>query len=174
MSMATYTFKICIVGDPLVGKSSIIKRYVFNTFSEKYEMTIGTNIYKKNMTYRGNTVHLTLWDVMGNAGFRNILKTAYFYGADGLFVVGDITRPDTFESLPDWVSLAIEGSEKELPRILLANKSDLEWKLKEDDIATWAAELFANSYLITSAKTGDNIYTAFRNLVKILIRQARR
>jgi len=172
--MSVYQFKICIVGDSLAGKSSIIKRFVFDTFADNYEMTIGSNIYKKNMRYNGNTVHLTIWDIIGNAGFRNILKTAYFYGADGLLAVGDITRPDTFESLPDWVSLAIEGAEKELPRILLANKSDLEWKMKEDDIATWAAKLFASSYFITSAKTGDNIYSAFRALVKLLIHQARR
>ncbi len=157
----------------MVGKTSLIKRFVYNMFSDKYMMTIGTNIYKKTVAYRGDTAHLTLWDVMGNAGFRNIIKTAYFYGADGLFVVGDLTRPETFESLPDWVSAAIEGAEKELPLLLLANKSDLEWKMTEDDIANWAAEIFARNYYITSAKTGDNVERAFREMVRILLHEAK-
>ncbi len=171
--MGTYKFKVCIVGEPMVGKTSLIKRFVYNMFSDKYMMTIGTNIYKKTVAHRGDTVHLMLWDVMGNAGFRNILKTAYFYGADGLFVVGDLTRPETFESLPEWVSAAIEGAEKELPIILLANKSDLEWKMTEDDVATWSAEIFARTYHITSAKTGENVERAFREMVRILVREAK-
>ena len=171
--MTIYKFKVCVVGDQMVGKTSLIKRFVYNMFSDKYMMTIGTNIYKKTVAMSGHTVHLMLWDVMGNAGFRNILKTAYFYGADGLFVVGDLTRPDTFESLPDWVSAAIEGAEKELPLVLLANKSDLEWKITEDDVADWSAELFARNYYITSAKTGDNVERAFRDMVRILLREAR-
>ena len=172
--MATYKFKVCIVGEPMVGKTSLIKRFVYNMFSDKYIMTIGTNIYKKSLSIAGNTVHLMLWDVMGNAGFRNILKTAYFYGADGLFVVGDLTRPETFESLPDWVESAIEGAGKELPLILLANKSDLEWKVSEDDVANLAAELFAQGYFITSAKTGENVERAFREMARILVRTARK
>ncbi len=171
--MGVYKFKVCIVGDPMVGKTSLIKRFVYNMFSDKYMMTIGTNIYKKTIPYRGNTVHLMLWDVMGNAGFRNILKTAYFYGADGLFVVGDLTRPQTFESLPEWVSAAIEGAEKELPLILLANKNDLEWKMTEDDVATWSADIFARNYHLTSAKTGENVERAFHEMVRILIREAK-
>ncbi len=171
--MTIYKFKVCIVGDPMVGKTSLIKRFVYNMFSDKYMMTIGTNIYKKTMAMSGHTIHLMLWDIMGNAGFRNILKTAYFYGADGLFVVGDLTRPDTFESLPDWVSAAIEGAEKELPLILLANKSDLEWGMTEDEVADWSAELFAKTYQITSAKIGDNVDRAFRDMARILLRNAR-
>ncbi len=158
----------------MVGKTSLIRRFVYNMFSEKYTMTIGTNIYKKTMIRSGSTVHLMIWDVMGNAGFRNILKTSYFYGADGLFVVADVTRPETFESLPDWVSAAIEGAERELPLILMANKTDLEWKMSEDDVANWAANLFAKSYYLTSAKTGENVDRAFHHIADILIRERTR
>ena len=171
--MGVHRFKICVVGEPMVGKTSFIKRFVYNTFSEKYETTIGTRIFKKTISYWGETAHLTIWDVMGNAGFRNIIKTAYCYGADGLIVIGDITRPETFEPLPDWVSIAIEGSEKELPRILVANKIDEKWMMTEEEVATWSAEIFANNYVMASAKNGDNVEQVFRELVGILIRQAR-
>ncbi len=171
--MAVYKLKICMAGDPMVGKTSLVKRFVYNMFSDRYLMTIGTNIYKKSISKGGDTFQLMIWDVMGNAGFRQIIKTSYFYGADGLLVVGDLTRPETFESIPDWVSAAIEGAEREMPVLLLANKSDLEWKMTEEDVANWAAEIFARAYYITSAKTGDNVNRAFEDIVRIIKRELR-
>ncbi len=168
--MVEYKYKICLVGEPAVGKTSLIKRFVYNMFSDKYMVTIGTNIYKKKITLNGENITLMIWDIMGSAGFRQILKTAYFFGADGLLAVGDLTRPDTFETLDEWVTTAIECVNKEIPVILLANKSDLEWKMTEEDVAEYAMDIFARNYFITSAKTGDNVNRAFMEMARILRR----
>ncbi len=171
--MTVYRFKICMVGDPATGKTSLINRFVHNVYSDRYITTIGTNPYKKTVHVMGSTVHLVIWDVMGNAGFRNIVKNAYFYGANGLLAVGDITRPESFESLPDWVAAGIEGAENEIPVVLVANKSDLDWKVSEEDITNWAARLFARRYYITSARTGESVNSAFRGLVREIIKQVK-
>ncbi len=171
--MAVYKFKICVVGDPASGKTSLINRFVHNQFSEKYVMTIGTTPYNKTIHISGNTIHLVIWDVMGNAGFRNIIKNAYFYGAHGLLAVGDLTKPESFESLIDWVAMGIEGAEREVPVVMVANKKDLDWKMSEDDVITWVAKLFAKRYYFTSAKTGESVSSAFRGIAKEILRMER-
>jgi|Deesub1362A_J573_1020465.scaffolds.fasta_scaffold00741_11 small GTP-binding protein len=164
-----YKFKVCLVGDPGVGKTSLVRRFVYNMFSDKYLTTIGTNIYKKNLKIRGVSCTLMVWDIMGQPGFREILKTAYFYGAQGIIAVADLTSPQTFESLPDWVEAAMGVVEESFPVIMFANKSDLEWKVDENYVKEVADRIGAEEHYITSAKTGENVEKGFVSMAKYLL-----
>ncbi len=167
--MEEYKFKICLVGEPGVGKTSLVKRYVYNAFSDSYLQTIGTNVYKKDVEINGNKVNLIIWDIMGQESFRQLLSTSYFYGAEALMAVGDITRKETFDLLKDWVDSAFSVIKKKVPVILIANKSDLQWNVREDYIKEITNKIGAIKYIITSAKTGDNVKDAFELLAKILV-----
>ncbi len=162
--------KICLVGDSGVGKSSLIRRYVLNAFDEAYAMTLGTHVSKKtvdiDLPVQDLRAHMDLliWDIMGQKGFRELLKDAYFYGARGILAVADVTRRATLFGLDDWIE-GIESISGEIPIFIVANKSDLgeESEVEEREIAE-VAEAYASGFLRTSAKTGDNVEEAFRRL----------
>lgn len=162
--------KICLIGDGGVGKTSLIGRYVYDVFEDKYLATIGTKVSRKvillNYPHRDIQVKINamIWDIMGQRAFRGLLHEAYFYGAKGIIGVCNLTDEETLASLNNW----IESAKKvvgEIPMVLLANKSDLkdEIKLSESELKATAASLNAQ-YLYTSAKTGENVVNAFLTL----------
>ena len=168
--MGEYKFKVCLMGDPGVGKTSLIRRYVYGVFSDHYLKTIGTNVYKKEVTVENKRVALMIWDIMGEETFRQLLKTAYFYGSDALIAVGDISRKATLDSLTDWVDAAEGVIEKKVPVVLVANKSDLEWEVDEDYLKDLATRIGARDYVITSAKTGEKVNHLFEEIARILVK----
>ncbi len=101
--------KVCLVGEAAVGKTSLIRRFVLDNFDDKYIQTLGTKVSKKEMVVQGPEVSgdlkidMTIWDIMGQKGFRELLKEAYFYGAKGILAVCDVTRKKTLEDLDDWI-----------------------------------------------------------------------
>src|SRR5712692_11643681 len=111
--------KICLVGDKAVGKTSLIRRYTINMFDEEYLTTIGTHVTKKEarILMPGHDLLLdldmTIWDIMGEKGFRELLKDAYFYGTNGVLAVADVTRRRTLDDLDDW----IDGVEHEVGKV---------------------------------------------------------
>ncbi len=173
MIMVGRKFKICLMGEPSVGKTSLIKRFVYNVFSDKYLETIGTNIYKKNLKSGGEDITLMIWDIMGHSSFRQLLSTSYFFGAHALMAVGDLTRKETFDLLDDWVKSAKSVIEEEVPVIMLANKSDLDWSVDERYLKRIATKIGANKYVITSAKTGEHVNDAFQIITNLLIKRKR-
>src|SRR6266704_3599805 len=107
--------KICLVGDKAVGKTSLIRRYTINMFDEEYLTTIGTHVTKKEARILLPEYDLlvdldmTIWDIMGEKGFRELLKDAYFYGANGILAVADLTRRRTLDNLDDWIDGGEDG-----------------------------------------------------------------
>ncbi len=162
--------KICLIGEGAVGKTSLIRRFVLDEFDDKYLQTLGTKVSKKELEIPAEgespaiQVDMTIWDIMGQKGFRELLKDAYFYGAKGIIAVCDVTRRNTLEELDDWIEGVYSVSGR-IPIQFLANKSDLEDKLamntKDLEQATKA---YDSRYYFTSAKTGLNVEQAFREL----------
>ncbi len=160
--------KVCLIGEAAVGKTCLIRRFVLDTYDDAYAQTLGTKIYKREMTVtaRGETfaVDAIIWDIMGQQGFRQLLKEAYFYGAHGVLAVADLTRRETFPDLGGWID-GVRQVAGDVPIVLLANKADL-WDralIKESDVAG-AAERYGAPHFATSAKTGENVARAFREL----------
>lgn len=161
--------KICLVGEAAVGKSSLIRRFVHEDFDDKYLQTLGTKVSKKEVHIRlpeGGEVKidLTVWDIMGQKGFRELLKEAYFYGAKGILAVCDSTRKSTLEDLDDWIEGVYSVTGK-VPIAILANKVDLKDKreLKPEEMEQFAKAYDSPSHF-TSAKTGEGVDEAFLSL----------
>jgi small GTP-binding protein len=165
------------VGAGGVGKTSLIKRFVFDQFSDGYITTIGTKVTKKEIKYKhpdsDEELNLTLliWDIMGQRGFRELLQEAYFYGVSGGIAVCDITRKDTLYELKDWIN-SLYSVEKDVPLIFIGNKSDLidGAELTFEDVKEFASNYeMGAGVLLSSAKTGVNVNLAFSNLAEKIL-----
>lgn len=164
--------KVCLVGDLAVGKTSLIHRYVLNVFDDQYLTTLGTKVTKKvvplSMPERGVEVRMDMmiWDIMGQHGFQELLKDAYFFGARGILAVADLTRRETLSNLDSWID-CVESVAGEVPILIAVNKADLDSKaaFTRAEIEQTAAA-FDSEYLMTSAKTGLNIEEAFHRLAR--------
>jgi len=169
--------KVCLVGEAAVGKTSLIRRYVLDDFDDKYITTLGAKVSKKDMSFdypdkdTRVDMDMTIWDIMGEKGFRDLLQDAYFQGAKGVLAVCDITRISTVKELDDWVK-SVYNVSGEIPIIYAVNKVDLRDEalllFDEADLMQWT-RAFGASYLYTSAKTGENVERAFRTLGEQII-----
>jgi len=168
-----FLFKVLIIGELGTGKTSFIKRYVHQFFSEHYRATIGVDFAMKVLSWDNNTViRLQLWDIAGQERFGNMTRV-YYKEAVGCIVVYDITRPTTFEAVERWKkdldSKVFLPDGSRIPTILLANKCD---QVKNG--VPSSDERFMNDYcqqngfdgwFETSAKDNVNIDEAAKFLV---------
>ncbi len=168
--------KVVLVGDKAVGKTSLIRRYVTDQFDDRYLLTLGAKVTKKvepvRMPDKGVDVSLELnvWDIMGQAGFRELAKEAYFHGARGILAVVDTTRKSTMDGIGAWIE-AVRDVTGPVPLVLLGNKKDLaaQMAVTPAQLTAAAKDLGCPTFL-TSAKTGENVEIAFRNLSFQIVR----
>jgi small GTP-binding protein len=160
--------KVCLVGDVAVGKTSLIKRFVQDQFDDRYIATVGTKVTKKtvDVTWRGAPASLDLmvWDIMGEKGFRALLRDAYFEGSQGVIAVCDLTRKDTFYDLNNWVQM-IRKQVGNVPIVFLGNKADLTERLvvSQEELGRMGA-IHSAAHFVSSAKTGAGVDEAFQAL----------
>jgi small GTP-binding protein len=159
--------KICMLGAFAVGKTSLVKQFIENIFSQKYHTTLGVKIDKKSVEVNGETVELILWDLAGEDDFISV-KMSYLRGAAGYLIVADGTRKDSLGTAFD----LIERAEKEfgkLPYVLLINKTDLSayWQISDEEISV--IESRGNKVFKTSAKTGENVEAAFKAIADVAV-----
>lgn len=158
MPPRNYILKICLLGDGAVGKTSLVHRYVYDAFDDKYLMSFGTKVSKKTVDASGAKVDLMIWDILGQKTHES-LHGAYYRGAAGAFVVCDYTRRETLQSLSSWVS-EFRNTVGEMPVVVLVNKSDLQKSFKLDEVEAFGASVGCN-VLETSARTGEHVEEAF-------------
>jgi small GTP-binding protein len=170
--VTTFSKKVCLLGDFAVGKTSLVRRFVYNLFNDKYIATIGVKVSRKTVVVPRDdeVVELTmmLWDLAGSEEFNQV-RASYLRGAAGAVLVCDLTRPETLDSLRAYADDLLSVS-PDAQLILAANKRDLadQQQLTPPQFETVAADLNAPSYL-TSAKTGDEVDTLFRHLGRLLV-----
>lgn len=161
--------KVCLLGDPAVGKTSLIRRFVVGKYDDKYLSTLGSKVSKKTIDIEENGVSLTMmiWDLTGQKEFHQVHFAAY-KNAAGALVVGDITRKETVDNVRNWISGLIDTS-GQVPIVLLVNKHDLKDQAK---VGRKYVEFLASRYNVhcafTSAKTGENVEKAFHILGKLV------
>jgi small GTP-binding protein len=180
-SDARLSLKLTLAGDFQVGKTSLLRRFVSNTFDERYVTTLGAKVDSKTFVVADPRdpasrveVGAQIWDVMGNPGFRELLKDAYFFNTKGLLLVCDATRPETVESLSRW-NKAASSVAGDIPVVVLLNKADLtgESRVTPQDMDR-ACSAHGWTWLPTSAKTGNNVERAFEKVTELYLKALRK
>ncbi len=161
--------KVCLLGAPGVGKTSLIQRFVSGLFDERYLVTIGAKIDARTVVTPSGEVQLMLWDLNGDEMFERV-QSSYLRGMHGYLLVFDPTRPDTLEFALR-LRETVEARGASVPSVMIANKADLhvDWQVS-------AAQITAlDVYGLTraSAKTGAGVEATFATLAQLML-QGRR
>jgi len=176
----TFKFKVCLVGEAAVGKTSLVQRFVLDQFEDRYTSTLGAKTTKADIEIAdpqgGGTVGVSLliWDIMGERQVPDRLLEAYFRGTQGVIAVCDVLRVPTIDRMQDWVQMLYKVAGP-VPTLYAANKADL---LQEASVTFVEAELKARlsslhaGPIFTSAKTGENVRKIFSRLAEEIVRQA--
>ena len=168
MKSLGFVFKIIVVGDGAVGKTSLIKQWTEGTFRTDYIMTIGSNFAVKSLSIEEKPIKLQIWDLAGQPHFRDV-RVLFYKGAMGAMYVFDVSRVDSFENVESWFG-ELRNVCGDIPGVLLANKVDLndQRKVTGDMGGALAERLGGVPYFETSAKTGDKVNEAFDRIARMV------
>ncbi|MCL7765231.1 GTP-binding protein [Polaribacter sp. Z014] len=157
--------KVLLVGNFGVGKTSLIKRFVLNEFTEDYISTIGVRVSKKVVEYKNETIKLMIWDVAGTTGNEKIPK-AYFLGSSAAMYVFDVSREETYLTIEENLKMVKELSGLQNITIV-GNKKDL---LSKEELENVVQKVSVDIDLITSAKEDENVEDAFMKLTTLALK----
>ena len=170
--MQDYSFKIILLGNSNVGKTSIYYYYTKKTFLEEYTSTTGVDFSTEFKTILGKNVRLKIWDTAGQEKYRSTISN-YFKGADACFLIFDLTDINSFNDLEIWYELFNEKStilNNNENIVLLGNKCDIDEKKVDQDLIDKFINDKKFQYFETSAKEGINIDKAFQYIAEKLIK----
>mmetsp|Transcript_60760 Transcript_60760/g.149433 ORF Transcript_60760/g.149433 Transcript_60760/m.149433 type:complete len:537 (+) Transcript_60760:169-1779(+) len=160
-----HLFKIVLIGDSNVGKTSLLTRFSDNTFTDSFIATIGVDFRVRTIQLNGKTTKLQIWDTAGQERFRTI-TSAYYRGADGIIIVYDVTNKDSFENVQMWLGeIDKHAQDTSSVKLIVGNKCDL----PRPPQAAAEAEQFCQSrgftWIETSAKASTRVENAFFRMV---------
>lgn len=177
--MDEYVFKMVLIGDKMVGKTSLIRRFVHDQFEGRYMGTIGLNVSTKDLQITVDEVHyrvsLVIYDIEAEATFEDLFGP-FAQGSVAAIIVFDLSRESTLESIDDWVRRlkVVTKSSTVENTVLIGNKKDL---VSQREIRPEDAELVAKrhsmaGYIEASAKENDQVGESFQLLTEKILRQA--
>jgi len=169
MSSYDFTWKIMMLGDASVDKTSLTIRYISGFFLDDLKLTIGVDFYSKTTTFHGKKVKLQIWDFGGEERFRFLLHQ-YCKGANAAFFLYDITNRLSLDHLPDWTQIIREHT-GDIPIFLVGTKLELkEFRAVSRDEGILAAKKFnLSGFIEVSARTGENVERLFEVMTEILL-----
>ncbi|EGG20448.1 Rab GTPase [Cavenderia fasciculata] len=169
MSEAEKSFKVVLLGEGCVGKTSIVLRYIQNTFVDKHVMTQHAGFFQKNINIAGKRVGLTIWDTAGQERFH-ALGPIYYRGSQGAIVVYDITDADSYTKAKNWIKELKAMLGNDIVLCLIGNKCDLEKSrvITLEESEAYAASVGAKHYG-TSAKLNKGVEELFLDLTKRML-----
>ena len=164
-----FIFKVLLLGNSDVGKSSLLLRYVDSVWNDAFVPTIGVDFKVKTLTINEKKVKMQIWDTAGQERFRTVVAT-YFRGAHGILLLYDVTNKDSFKNLESWLIEIEKNAKEKVLKILIGNKCDL---TDDREISTEEGKAFAlrngMEFMETSAKMNTNVTEAFETLGKLMI-----
>ena len=167
-----YQYKILILGDATVGKTSILVRYIDNKFEKDSLATLGVDVKYKYVTLDNKKIRMNIWDTAGQDRFRNIAKN-YFKGANAVIFVFDVNNKNTLDKIKFWIDNVKENSSEDLIEVIVGNKIDIEGKheVTKEEMESLGEKTGMETFE-TSAKTGEGINEVFTYLVNQLIQNS--
>lgn len=163
-----YMFKILIIGNSSVGKTSFLFRYADDSFTSAFVSTVGIDFKVKTVYKDDKRIKLQIWDTAGQERYRTI-TTAYYRGAMGFILMYDIANEESFNAVQDWVTQIKTYSWDNAQVVLVGNKCDLEGdRIISTERGCHLANQLGLEFLETSAKENINVKTVFERLVDII------
>ena len=160
-----YLFKILVIGDSGVGKSSLLLRYSDDTFIQNHIPTIGVDFKIRTIVLEGKTIKVQMWDTAGQERFKAISQT-FYHGAHGIFLVYDVMNSDSFYNISKWNKDVEKYGTEDVKKVMVGNKCDLFNKIVDFDSAKKLADAIGAPFLETSAKNSSNVSQAFLTMVE--------
>ncbi|KAI5608847.1 ras-related protein Rab-18-B [Silurus asotus] len=163
------TLKILIIGESGVGKSSLLLRFTDDTFDPELAATIGVDFKVKTIAVDGNRAKLAIWDTAGQERFRT-LTPSYYRGAQGVILVYDVTKRDSFTKLENWLNeLETYCTRNDLVKMLVGNKIDKDNREVDRNEGLKFARKHSMLFIEASAKTRDGVQCSFEELVEKIL-----
>ncbi len=168
MASYDYTWKIMMLGDAAVGKTSLTIRFISGFFLDDLKLTIGVDFYSKTTNFNDKKVKLQIWDFGGEERFRFLLHQ-YCKGANAAFFLYDITNRLSLDHLPDWTQIIREHA-GDIPIMLIGSKVDLkEFRAVTREEGILAAKKYnLSTFIELSSKTGENVEKSFDVITETL------
>ena len=164
-----FIFKVLLLGNSDVGKSSLLLRYVDSVWNDAFVPTIGVDFKVKTLTINEKKLKMQIWDTAGQERFRTVVST-YFRGAHGILLLYDVTNRDSFKNLESWLIEIEKNAKEKVLKILIGNKCDLtdDREIQSDEGKAFALRN-GMEFMETSAKMNTNVTEAFETLGKLMI-----
>ena len=172
MSSYDFTFKILLLGDASVDKTSFTKRYCYNVFNPSERLTIGVDFHVKTIDLHGKKIKLQIWDVGGEERFRFLLPT-YCLGANAAFLLYDVTRSQTLDNISEWINIVHQKS-GDIPIMLIGSKFHLKDRNREisrEQGISIAKKYELSAFAEISSQNGKHVNKIFQTLTEIILRR---
>lgn len=166
-----FKFRVVLLGEASVGKTSLLRRYTEDVFEEEYKQTIGATFANKDVQFDDRKVRLNIWDMGGQSTYRE-LRRQFMQGASAALIVYDVTRPETYMAMNNWFESFREVCPN-APVYICANKVDLaEKRMVPVEPGLMLRDWFQAEYHETSARTGDKVRDVFARCAERLLEKA--